>query len=309
VERYAARDAAARSEHFRTISRSIYLILLHLCQAKRFRLAAKRSSIEEAAMRRSALFSLAGLAIVAVPSALGAFVWFKNPDPEQLGAAIRRLGFYPITPPNLLRAPGTIYHVTTDGKFTSALCEVGADQLKDVVEESPTEATISEELRKVSVGIDAKIPEMAESKSDASLLQAVNYRLEDVKVLEVSIEELANVAAELQKRPGCREAILEYLTAGEYVCQVQQVLMASASYTVSTEAMARGKGTLDAVLTAITANIDPNARLTGSTKVTGTGLYYGMKIAPRCMALRGQAPKRLVVTWQDRLLNAVGLLN
>jgi hypothetical protein len=85
--------------------------------------------------------------------------------------------------------------------------------------------------------------------------------------------------------------------------------MASASYTVSTEAMAKGGGKLDAVLTAITANIDPNARLTGSTKVTGTGLYYGMKIAPRCMALRGQAPKRLVVTWQDRLLNAVGLLN
>ncbi|HET9538320.1 MAG: hypothetical protein ABWY13_14420 [Mesorhizobium sp.] len=260
-------------------------------------------------MRRTILLSLAGLAIAAIPSAMTAFVWFTNPDPEQLDAAIRRLGFYPITPPNLLRAPGTIYHVTTDGRFTSALCEVGADRLKDFVEESPTEATISEELRKVSLGIDAKIPEMAQSTSDASLLQAVNYQLDDVKVLEVSIEELSNIATELQKRPGCQASILEYLTAGEYVCQVQQVLMASANYTVSTEALAKGVGTLDAVLSAITANIDPNARLTGSTKVTGTGLYYGMKIAPRCMSLIGETPRRPPITWQDRLLNSVGLLN
>ena len=248
-------------------------------------------------MRRTILLSLAGLAIAAIPSAMTAFVWFTNPDPEQLDAAIRRLGFYPITPPNLLRAPGTIYHVTTDGRFTSALCEVGADRLKDFVEESPTEATISEELRKVSLGIDAKIPEMAQSTSDASLLQAVNYQLDRL------------LKTPCQPKPGCQASILEYLTAGEYVCQVQQVLMASANYTVSTEALAKGVGTLDAVLSAITANIDPNARLTGSTKVTGTGLYYGMKIAPRCMSLIGETPRRPPITWQDRLLNSVGLLN
>ena len=258
-------------------------------------------------MRRTIMLLLAALAIAAIPSALVAFVWFRNPDPEQLDAAIRRLGFYPIKPPNLLRAPGTIYHVTSDGRFTSALCEVGPDRLKDFVEESPTEATISEELRKVTVSIDARLPEMAQSKSDASLLQAVNYQLDDVKVLEVSIEELADIATELQKRPGCQSAILQYLKAGEYVCQVQQVLLASANYKVSTEAIANGSGSLDRILQVINTSIDPNARITGSTKVTGTGLYYGMKIAPRCMSLIGHIPPRPPITWRDGMLNLFGL--
>jgi hypothetical protein len=221
-------------------------------------------------MVRISRLRLAGIAIAAIPIGSALAVWHWDTDPDRLGAAINKLGFYPLRPPTVL----------------------------------PTEETISKELKKASVRIDVKLAENAGSNSDASILQSVDYSLEKVKVLEVSIEELANIAGELQQRPGCQKQVIEYLTAGDYVCQVQQVLLASATYTVSTDAAAQGAGSVntDDLHAAIKANIDPNASHAGTLKVTGDGLYYGMKFAPRCLALRGQIPPRLATNWYEKAL-------
>jgi hypothetical protein len=255
-------------------------------------------------MVRISRLRLAAIAIVAIPIGSALAVWHWDTDPDRLGAAIKKLGFYPLRPPTVLRAPGSIYHVSADGKWTSALCEADPSRLKQVMRESATEETISKELKKASFRIDVKVAEKAGSNSDASILQSVNYSLEKVKVLEVSIEELANIADELQQRPGCQKQVIEYLTAGDYVCQVQQVLLASATYAVSTDAAARGAGSVntDNLHAAIKANIDPNASHAGTLKVTGDGLYYGMKFAPRCLALLGQIPPRLATNWYEKAL-------
>jgi hypothetical protein len=62
---------------------------------------------------------------------------------------------------------------------------------------------------------------------------------------------------------------------------VQTVLLASAAYTVSQQASARGSGKIDtdALHGAVKANLDPKAEVVGDLKVAGDGLYYGMKFA------------------------------
>lgn len=259
-------------------------------------------------MRRKILLSLLAAAVLAMPAGFAIYVWFYKSDPDRLALAIEKLGFYPITPPTLLRNPGSIYHISRDGRWTSALCEAEPERLKRFTRVSSSQHFVSEELRKAKFGIGAAVGQNARSDAEAAILQTVVLKFEQVKVLEVSIEDLATLAGDLQKRESCQSAVVAYLEAGDYVCQVQTVLLASAAYDVTSEARAKGAATADAVvLDAIKATIDPTAQVTGNSKAAGENLYYGMKFAPRCLALRGQVPPRLPRKWHEKLRRQVGL--
>jgi hypothetical protein len=106
-------------------------------------------------------WSLAFLAVIAPLSVL-ALVYFYKPDPDRLNEAIINIGFYPITPPTNLRAPGSIYHVSSDGKDYTMLCEVQPERLLSVMRNSPTNKQVSTELRKVRLGISAEIRQQIE---------------------------------------------------------------------------------------------------------------------------------------------------
>ena len=56
---------------------------------------------------------------------------YLHAPPNKLNEAIA-IGFHPITPPMLLRAPGSIYHVSSDGQDYDMLCEVSPDRLVGV---------------------------------------------------------------------------------------------------------------------------------------------------------------------------------
>jgi hypothetical protein len=255
--------------------------------------------------RARAVALLASCFIVAAPVL---WVWRSRPKTDQLTATIQRIGFYPVNPPNRLRGPGTIYHISSDGKWTSALCTVGDERLKSVLRISLTEKTVSEELKRASIGVEADLLARATTRAEAELLQKVSYSLDDVQVYEVSLEELANIATELQERKSCTDQILQYLRAGDYVCQGQQVLLATASYTATIDDGATTSASMSAeeLKNVIQAHVDPKARVTGTLKVGGEGLYYGMKLAPRCLALPGEVNKRSPHTWADRMMNRLG---
>ena len=147
-----------------------------------------------------------------------------EPTPDKLNEAIMNIGFYPITPPNILRAPGSIYQVSSDGKYYTMLCDVDPKRLVDVTRTSPTNNRVSSELRKARLGVSADLLRNIKTKADAKLVETVNLQLEDVEVLEVSLEQLAIIADELLKRETCDHEVRKYLEVGDYVCQGQQVL-------------------------------------------------------------------------------------
>jgi hypothetical protein len=262
-------------------------------------------------MRRKILIVATALAILAVPSGLAAYVLWFDAETDRLGGAIDKLGFFPITPPTLLRSPGSIYHITRNIDSISPICEAEPARLEQVLKRSATEAMVSRELRKASYGVGAELARQVQSSAEAEMLQSISLEFDKVSVLEVSLEKLAEIAGELQERPICQTEILKYLSAGDYVCQVQTVLLASAAYTVSRQASARGSGKIDteALHGAIKANFDPTAEVIGDLKVAGEGLYYGMKFTPRCFAMIGEPPPRLPMRWHERLRRRVGLFS
>jgi hypothetical protein len=251
-------------------------------------------------------WGLGFLAIIA-PSTIAAGIFFYNPDPDRLNEAIVNIGFYPITPPTNLRAPGSIYQVSADGKQYTMLCEVKPERLLPVMRTSPTNKQVSTELRKVRLGMSSAVQQQFESTADAKLIEATKLELDDVEVLEVSLEDLAIIATELMSRGTCGGEVQKYLEAGDYVCQGQQVLKATTIYTVTLDNVA--SGALKRTTELIKFNYASDATLEGGKIIAGKNLYYGMKLTPRCMYLPNQSSKRPPVTsrWQ-RVSNYVPIL-
>jgi hypothetical protein len=252
-------------------------------------------------------WGLGFLAVIAPLVVVAIALWY-NPDPDRLNQAIVNIGFYPITPPTNLRAPGSIYQVSANGKQYTMLCEVKPERLLSVMRTSPTNKQVSTELRKVRLGMSAEIQQQAESTADAKLIEATKLELDDVEVLEVSLEDLAIIANELMSRDTCDGEVRKYLEAGEYVCQGQQVLKATTIYTVALDNVASGGLKRTAEL--IKFNYASDATLEEGKIIAGKNLYYGMKLTPRCMFLQGQSSKRPPFTsrWQ-RVLNYVPMLD
>jgi hypothetical protein len=258
--------------------------------------------------RRNLIYFSATL-IAAVIVAAPIYIFYFTPhQTNHLEEAIRSLHFLPINPPTTLRAPGTIYVIDDDGQVESALCWADAKDLKDAMRESPTETRDTQNLRKATFDSSAKITESLKEQVEGDLIESVSFTLENVSVLEVSIENLRSLSNTLQNKPGCGDSVVSYIHAGQHVCQGQQVLKATAKYTIRTKREVAGE--IAAKLNeAVRATIDPKATMDGSTVTSGEGLFYGMRLAPLCMALddKGVAPPPRPRTGMARLLRRIGL--
>ena len=233
---------------------------------------------------RTLIYIVAALIAVAVVAAPIYIFYFKPQQTNQLEEAITELHFLPINPPTTLRAPGSIYVIDDDGQVESALCWADAKDLSGVMRESPTETRDAQNLRKATFDSSAKVTQSLKEQVKGDLIESVSFTLENVSVLEVSIEDLRGLSAALQKKSECGDSVVAYIHAGKHVCQGQQVLKATAKYTIRTKREVIGD--IAAKLSdAVRATIDPKASFDGSTVTTGEGLFYGMRLAPLCMAL------------------------
>jgi len=255
------------------------------------------------------LIYLSAAVIAAVIVIAPIYIYYSKPhQTNALEDAIRSLRFHPITPPTTLRAPGTIYVIDDDGEVESVLCWADAKDLKDVMRESPTESLDTQNLRKATLNSSAKLTESLKEQVQGDVIESVSFTLADVSVLEVSIESLRRLSATLQDKPGCGDSVVFYIHAGKHICQGQQVLKATARYTITNKREVTGEIAVK-LNDAIRATIDPKASFDGKTVTTGEGLFYGMRLAPLCMALddKGVAPPPKPRTGIARLLRQIGL--
>lgn len=246
------------------------------------------------------------LACVGAPGAVAA-VYMHKPSPDKLYEAIVNIGFYPITPPTSLRAPGSLYHVSSDGKYYSMLCEVQPQRLVAVTRTSFTNNQVSSELRKARLGVSTELLRNIETTVNAKLVESVKLELDDVEVLEVSLEDLAIIADELLHRGTCDHEVRKYLQEGDYICQGQQVLKATTKYTVAFDNTATGL--LNRTAEVIKLTYDSDARFEGGQIISGKNLYYGMKLAPRCLYLPGQRSRQPPLSFWHRIANRYPVLD
>ena len=141
-----------------------------------------------------------------------------------------------------------------------------------------------------------------QSHTDAKLAEAVKLELDDVQVLEISLEDLSIIAEELFRRESCDREVKRYLENGEYVCQGQRVLKASTKYVAAYDNSAAGS--VEQTTDLIKNNFDPTVSIQGGQSLSGANLYYGMRLAPRCLSLQEakRQPRPPSSLW-DRLVN------
>jgi hypothetical protein len=262
--------------------------------------------------------------ILVVPLALfatvvpGAWYFSSRPSEDELNDTLRSLGYLPITPPSNLLNLGSLYYVDPDVKFFKTLCAIEKDDLKDAVVESPSTSTLAEELHSgnYSIGIKLRAETVGSGHGRAGdkYVTKVHYSLSDVHLYEIALGTNHKIYNKLMAQDDCNKAVLDYINAGGYVCQGQQILEATVEYDLKLQGgrtIAAGAET-DATAVAralkVATHADTNAELNENSGrlVTGSALKYGIAMNPTCLTpLSGRFQRVLPRSTFDRAMNFV----
>ena len=120
------------------------------------------------------------------------------------------------------------------------------------------------------------------------------------------------IYSQLMAQEDCNDAVVEYLNAGGYVCQGQQILEATVEYDLrrrSANRRCRRSDKSTAVAKAIRWRRMPT-RMRKSTSnrdglVTGSALKYGIAMNPTCLTPTGHFQRVLPRNGFDRFINFV----
>jgi hypothetical protein len=225
----------------------------------------------------------------------GAWYFSSRQNEDELNDTLRSLGYLPITPPSNLMNLGSLYYVDPDVRFFKTLCGVERDDLKDAVVDSPSTSTLADELHsgKYSIGIKlgAETVGSGHGETGDRFMTKVHYSLTDVHLYEIALGTDHKIYSKLMAQDDCNKAVLDYIKAGGYVCQGQQILEATVEYdlkleggrTMESGAQADAGAVAKAVKIATHAETNAELDETSGRLVTGTALKYGIAMNPTCL--------------------------
>lgn len=248
------------------------------------------------------------LAVIILP---GIYIFFRTGHMESaLDRTLWDIGFYPVKPPSNLVGPGSIYHVSRDGKFYTTICKADEEDIRGVMERSPSEEMIARELQKTSYGLGAEFVQLINERLNSDVVESVNYRLNSVNVLEIPLDKNDEIFVKLTDRDACRRTIDRLLQAREFVCQGQSVLVATVEYQLTSRAAAEAGEKITSengprVKAALEATVNANINFDRGRFVSGTGLHYGIKVNPTCVARPTDGARQLPRNTLDRIVNFI----
>ncbi len=221
------------------------------------------------------------------------------------------IGFYPVKPPSKLVGPGSIYHVSRDGKFYTTICKADEQAIGTVMERSPSEEMIARELQKSKYALGADPARLINAKLNSDVVESVNFTLSAVSVQEIPLDKNDEIFVRLTEREGCQRVIDRLLQDREFVCQGQSVLLATVEYQLTAKASAAGNAKITAenaptIKAALEATVNASIDFDQGRFISGTGLHYGVKVNPTCAARpTDRASRHLPRNGFDRLVNFV----
>lgn len=241
------------------------------------------------------------LGVLGIPLSQVVYAWFT--DTDRLAGTVRNLGFIPLNPPSALRGPGAIYYINKNGRDFALLCSIDQQWLTAVLRESTSPSTSFSELTSGRFGFEGSLSPALGGSSDTRRLRNVSFTLEKAKIYEIAIDDLVGLVDRItNERPVCAKVMKQYLESGDYVCQIQQALRATARYAIKRDDKSTGEGSITAaeLKETIKMKIDPEAHAISATEVVGDDLYYGAKLAPYCLSLPGKFPPTARFAWYQR---------
>jgi hypothetical protein len=202
--------------------------------------------------------------------------------------------------------------VSADGKEYQTLCQASTELLAGKIVESPSTRTVADQLKRATYKLKGKLAQQVSDAIGSDQSESVRYSLNDVKLLEIPLSSNRNIFAELVKDQNCRQEVDYQLGNGEFVCQGQTILAASAEYEVRTASGLSGAAATEHALRAVKGAVEANTQTeitrSGDKLTSGEALHYGVKVNPSCITPpHGRFARRLPRNGFDRFMNFVKL--
>ena len=256
-------------------------------------------------------------ALVVGTIAVPAFAyWVQLPASDLLADKLRSYGFYAINPPSTLVDVGSLYYVSEDGRHYTAVCLAEPADVAGVELKSKS-VQIQEDLSqngsfetKISVSFRSFIKGSAAN----NYVERVHFSLTDIMLEEIPLASNLQISKKLMSKSECNAAVLPLLNSTGYVCQGQEILLATAEFKLDRDSQNKlttgADITPDKVNEALKAAIKTQSHQSVVERdgrlYSGSALNYGVEFYPTCLAPSGaRFPRVLPRTPLDRFINFV----
>ncbi|MDA9507367.1 hypothetical protein XI09_22590 [Bradyrhizobium sp. CCBAU 11386] len=231
----------------------------------------------------SGVFVAIGLVMVAV--------WVGFPRKKQtITAILSETGYFEVVPPSTFGGPGTINTIEylSDGRLElHPTCDVDPTLLASKIQKSRTvDRELKQSLEK-KLDVSAEVREKLSAVAGMQQVEAVNLKLENANILLISDESLISTRNALLKAE-CEDAVTLNVSSGGVVCQTRSVLEADVVY----EIKYHNKISMEekAKLTSeIAAKLDLDVHQGANDKVSGSQLFFGIRLSPNPIVLKTAA--------------------
>lgn len=231
-------------------------------------------------------------AVIAVPVALAIpgiwSVYDPRPKPavDDIETVVRRYKFDPLTPPNKLRGPGSIYYV--EGGSVKMVCQATAHQLEGAVRESSTGVRTGYSSENSQFSLSQNFVQTLNGRLDGARVATIEYGMTNTVISEIPLATLRRIERELMSDKDCEDAVNALLSENKKVCSGYSSLTASLTYKVSfdrrsnisAEARAAAAGVIKE---AIEEKSGSTMGVKNAEEFSGEGLIYGILLSARCL--------------------------
>jgi hypothetical protein len=243
-------------------------------------------------MRRTIALTIAAtLATVAVPAA--AYYWTR-PGEDPLGDTLRGWGFLPVNPPSNLMNVGSLYYVDTAAREFKAICHASKTEVESAITVSRS-WDMQEDLERkgrFATGVHVDLRSSFNADLDSNYVHRVHASLTDVFVEELPLGANSLILAKMMEKPECNRVAMRYISAGNYVCQGQKLLQATAEYQLGVDSQnklaTKAKVTPDEVKNVVKLAIEAHSGESvverAGRLLAGSALKYGVSMNPTCLA-------------------------
>jgi hypothetical protein len=237
-----------------------------------------RRGIVAAVIAVPVVLALPGIWFVYAPSAKAAV--------DDIEAVVRHYKFEPLTPPNKLRGPGSIYYV--EGGAVKIVCEATAHQLEGAIRESSAGVRTGRSSENSQFSVSQNFVQTLNGRLDGARVATIEYGMTNTVISEISLATLRRIERELMSNKDCEDAVNDLLSENKKVCSGYSSLTGSMTYKVSfdrrtnisAEARAAAAGVIKE---AIEEKSGSAMGVKNAEEFSGEGLIYGILLSAHCL--------------------------
>lgn len=209
---------------------------------------------------------------------------------QTITAILSETGYFEVVPPSTFGGPGTINTIEylTNGRLElHPTCDVDATLLASKIQKSPTvDRDLKQSLEK-NLDVSAQVRDKLSAVAGMQQVDSIHLKLENANILLISDESLISTRNALLKAE-CQDAIAQNISSGGVVCQTRSVLEADVVYEINyhnkISMEERAKLTSE-----IAAKLELDAQQGADDKVSGSQLFFGIRLSPNPILLDGAA--------------------